>query len=143
MRVQRKHDIVQAKLRKERQQGKGGTPGAADPNSKAPLPVGKAGGMKPQPKGEKKIQKSWPTFLRAGRYDRRNLGGGTSTRRRTPMTIKAGGGNSKGKGGRGKNIKYKTKWGYGGAYSSRAEWCEVFGFNRYQCLPELHELRTV
>ena len=33
MRVQRKHDIVQAKLKKERQQGKGGTPGAADPNS--------------------------------------------------------------------------------------------------------------
>ena len=29
------------------------------------------------------------------------------------MTIKAGGGNSKGKGGRGKNIKYKTEWGYG------------------------------
>ena len=39
------------------------------------------------------------------------------------MTIKAGGGNRKGKGGRGKNIKYKTEWGYGGAYSSRAEWC--------------------
>ena len=36
MRVQRKHDIVQAKLKKERQQGKGGTPGAADPNPKAP-----------------------------------------------------------------------------------------------------------
>ena len=34
------------------------------------------------------------------------------------MTIKAPGGNSKGKGGRGKNIKYKTEWGYGGAYSS-------------------------
>ena len=30
MRVQRKHDIVQAKLKKERQQAKGGTPGAAD-----------------------------------------------------------------------------------------------------------------
>ena len=54
MRVQSKHDIVQAKLRKERQQGKGGTPGAADPNPKAPPPVGKAGGMKPPPKGEKK-----------------------------------------------------------------------------------------
>ena len=39
------------------------------------------------------------------------------------MTIKAGGGNSKGKGGRGKNIKYKTEWGYRGAYSSRAKWC--------------------
>ena len=54
MRVQRKHDIEQAKLKKERQQAKGGTPGAADPNAKAPLPVGKAGGMKPPPKGEKK-----------------------------------------------------------------------------------------
>ena len=30
------------------------------------------------------------------------------------MTIKAGGGNSKGKGARGKNIKYKTEWGYRG-----------------------------
>ena len=29
------------------------------------------------------------------------------------MTIKAPGSNSKGKGGRGKNIKYKTEWGYG------------------------------
>ena len=54
MRVQRKHDIVQAKLKKERQQGKGGTPGAADPNPKAPPPVGKAGGMNPPQKGEKK-----------------------------------------------------------------------------------------
>ena len=54
MRVQRKHDIVQAKLRKERQKGKGGIPGAAALNSKAPPPVGKAGGMKPPPKGEKK-----------------------------------------------------------------------------------------
>ena len=39
------------------------------------------------------------------------------------MTIRVGGGNSNGKGGRGKNIKYKTEWGYGGAYSSRAKWC--------------------
>ena len=54
MRVQRKHDIVQAKLKKERQQGKGGTPGAADPNPKMPPPVGKAGGTNPPPKGEKK-----------------------------------------------------------------------------------------
>ena len=54
MRAQRKHDIVQAKLKKERQQGKGGTPGAADPNPKAPPPVGKAGGTNPPPKGEKK-----------------------------------------------------------------------------------------
>ena len=54
MRVQRKHDIVQAKLKKERQQGKGGTPGAADSNSKVPLPVGKAGGTNLPPKGEKK-----------------------------------------------------------------------------------------
>ena len=54
MRVQRKHDIVQAKLKKERQQRKGGTPGAADPNSKVPLPVGKAGGTNLPPKGEKK-----------------------------------------------------------------------------------------
>ena len=59
------------------------------------------------------------------------------------MTIKAEGGNSKGQGGRGKNIKYKTEWGYGGIYSSRVEWCEVFGTNRYRRLPELHELRTV
>ena len=54
MRVQRKHDIVQAKLKKERQQAKGGTPGAADLNPKAPPPVGKAGGTNPPPKGEKK-----------------------------------------------------------------------------------------
>ena len=54
MRVQRKHDIVQAKLKKERQQAKRGTPGAADPNSKVLPPVGKAGGTHPPPKGEKK-----------------------------------------------------------------------------------------
>ena len=54
MRVQRKQDIVQAKLKKERQQGKGGTPGAADPNPKVPPPVGKARGTNPPPKGEKK-----------------------------------------------------------------------------------------
>ena len=54
MRVQRKHDIVQAKLKKERQQAKGGTLGAADLNAKAPPPVGKAGGTKPPSKGEKK-----------------------------------------------------------------------------------------
>ena len=39
------------------------------------------------------------------------------------MTIKAGGGNSNGEGGRGKNIKYKTEWGYRGAYSSRTKSC--------------------
>ena len=54
MRVQRKHDIVQAKLKKERQQAKGGTPGVADPSPKATPPVGKAGGTNPPPKGEKK-----------------------------------------------------------------------------------------
>ena len=54
MRVQRKHDIVQAKLKKERQQAKGGTPGAADPKPKVSPPVGKAGGTNPLPKGEKK-----------------------------------------------------------------------------------------
>ena len=54
MRVQRKHYIVQAKLKKERQQEKGGTPGAVDPNPKVPPPVGKAGGTNPPPKGEKK-----------------------------------------------------------------------------------------
>ena len=54
MRVQRKHDIVQAKLKKERQQEKGGTPGAPDPKPKAPAPAGKAGGTNPPPKGEKK-----------------------------------------------------------------------------------------
>ena len=59
------------------------------------------------------------------------------------MTIKAGGGNSKGEGGTRKNIKYKTEWGYRGAYSSRAKWCEVFSTNRYWCLLELHELHTV
>ena len=56
MRVQRKHNIVQAKLKKERQQGKAGTPGAADPNPKVPPPVGKAGGTNPPPKGEKKTR---------------------------------------------------------------------------------------
>ena len=54
MRVQRKHDIVQAKLKKERQQGKGGTPGAPDLKPKVPTPVGKAGGTNPPPKGERK-----------------------------------------------------------------------------------------
>ena len=54
MRVQRKHDIVQAKLKKERQQGKGGTPGAPNLKPKVPAPVGKARGMNPPPKGEKK-----------------------------------------------------------------------------------------
>ena len=54
MRVQRKHDIVQAKLKKERQQEKGGTPGAPDPKPKAPAPAGKAGGTNPPQKGEKK-----------------------------------------------------------------------------------------
>ena len=59
------------------------------------------------------------------------------------MTIKAGGGNSKGKGGRRKNIKYKTEWGYRSAHSSGAKWCEVFSTNRHRHLLELHELRTV
>ena len=59
------------------------------------------------------------------------------------MITKAGGGNSKGKGGRRKNIKYKTEWGYRGAYSSRTKWCRVFSTNRYRCFPELHKLGTV
>ena len=59
------------------------------------------------------------------------------------MTIKAGGGNSKCKVGRRKNIKYKTEWGYRGAYSSRTKWCKVFSTNRHRCLPELLELHTV
>ena len=59
------------------------------------------------------------------------------------MTIKAEGGNINGKGGRRKNIKYKTEWGYRGAYSSRTEWCKVSSTNRYRRLPELYELRTV
>ena len=59
------------------------------------------------------------------------------------MTIKAGAGNSNGEGGRRKNIKYKTEWGYRGIYSSRTEWCKVFGTNRYRRLPELYELCTV
>ena len=59
------------------------------------------------------------------------------------MTIKAGGGNSNGEGGRRKNIKYKTEWGYRGTYSNKAKWCEVFGTNRHRRLSELHELCTV
>ena len=59
------------------------------------------------------------------------------------MTIKAGWGSSKSEGGRRKNIKYKAEWGYGGTYSSRTKWCEVFSTDRYRCLPELHELHTV
>ena len=55
----------------------------------------------------------------------------------TPMTIKAGGGNSKGKGGRGKILNIRLSGDTGSAYSSRAEWCEVFGTNRYQRLPEV------
>ena len=39
------------------------------------------------------------------------------------MTIKSGRGNSNSEGGRGKNIEYKTEWGHGGAYYSRAKWC--------------------
>ena len=54
MRVQRKHDIVQAKLKKEKQQEKGGTPGATESKPKAPAPAGKAGGTNPPQKGEKK-----------------------------------------------------------------------------------------
>ena len=175
MRVQRKHDIVQAKLKKERQQGKGGAPGAADPNLKAPPPVGKARGTNPPPKGEKmtlpkkigKVSESErkgeaptcdtpnnkegcsergcgnrgpiqhqlryrrvgqpPYRLRAGRCHRRNLGGGTGTRRGTSMTIKARGGNSKMRGGEeGKILNIRLEWGYRGAYSSRTKWCEVF-----------------
>ena len=48
------------------------------------------------------------------------------------MTIKAEGGNINGKGGRRKNIEYKTEWGYRGAYSSRTEWCKVSSTNRYR-----------
>ena len=59
------------------------------------------------------------------------------------MTIKAGGGNSKDKGGRRKNIKYKTEWGYRGAHPSRTKWCEVSSTNRHRYLSELHELRTI
>ena len=59
------------------------------------------------------------------------------------MTINTGGGNSNGEGGRRKDIKYKTEWGYRGAYSGRAKWCEVSSTNRHRCLPELHELHTV
>ena len=138
MRVQRKHDLAQAKLKEERQQTKGGTPGAAGPNPKAPPPVGKARGTNPPPKGEKAPPRrsvrfqnhkekgrprpamppttkkdtvneaadtgdlsdtdgdtdelaDLPIDSRAGRYHRGHLGGGTGTRRRTPMTIKEGG----------------------------------------------------
>ena len=56
MRVQRKHDIVQAKLKKERQQEKGGTAGAPDLKSKVSAPVGKAGGTDPPPKGRRRLQ---------------------------------------------------------------------------------------
>ena len=59
------------------------------------------------------------------------------------MTIKTGGGNSNSEGGRRINIKYKTEWGYGGAYSSRTKWCQVFSTDRYWRLPELHELCPV
>ena len=59
------------------------------------------------------------------------------------MTIKAEGGNINGEGGRTKNIKYKTEWGYRGTYSSRTEWCKVFGTNRHRRLPELYELHAV
>ena len=59
------------------------------------------------------------------------------------MTIKAEGGKINGEGGRRKDIKYKTEWGYRGAYSSRTKWCKVFSTNRYRRLPELYEIRTV
>ena len=45
---------MQAKLKKERQQEKGGTPGAPDPKPKVPASAGKAGGTNPPQKGEKK-----------------------------------------------------------------------------------------
>ena len=191
MRVQRKHYIVQAKLKKERQQGKGGAPGAADLNPKVPLPVRKAIGTNPPPKGEKKTlprrsvrfqnqtekgkpQPATPPITKKDTVNEaveieglsdtdcdteeladlptdselegatgETSGAGTGTRRGTSMTIKTGGGNSKGEGGRGKKIKYKTKWGSGGTYSSKAKWCEVSSTNRHRCLPELHELRAV
>ena len=81
MRVQRKHDIVQAKLKKERQQGKGGTPGAADPNPKVPLPVGKTGGANPPPKGEKKAP-----LRRSVRFQNQKEKG--KPRPATPLTTK-------------------------------------------------------
>ena len=59
------------------------------------------------------------------------------------MTIKARGGNINGEGGRRNSIKYKAEWGYRGTYSSRTKWCKVSSINRYQCLSELYELRTV
>ena len=49
------------------------------------------------------------------------------------MTTKAGGATVMA-GGRRKNIKYKTEWGYRGTHSSRTEWYKVFGTNRYRCL---------
>ena len=59
------------------------------------------------------------------------------------MTIKAEGGNIKGKGGRRKNIKYKTEWGYRGTYSGRTKWYKVSSFDRHWRLSELYELRPV
>ena len=41
-------------MKKERQQEKGGTPGAPDPKPKVPASTGKTGGTNSPPKGEKK-----------------------------------------------------------------------------------------
>ena len=59
------------------------------------------------------------------------------------MMVKAGGGDDRSEGGRGKSIKYKTEWGYWGAHPSGIEWCEVFSTHGHRRLPELHELSTV
>ena len=56
MRVQRKHDIVQAKLKKERQQEKGGTPGAPDLNPRRLHQLGKPEGQILHQKEKRRLQ---------------------------------------------------------------------------------------
>ena len=56
MRVQRKHDIVQAKLKKARQMGTGGTPGGdTQPGNPPPTPTKTAGATGLQ-KGARRVQ---------------------------------------------------------------------------------------
>ena len=56
MRVQRKHDIAQAKLKKERQQGKGGTPGQQTRTPRRPRQLGKPEGRNPHQKERRRLR---------------------------------------------------------------------------------------
>ena len=56
MQVQRKHDIMQAKLKKARQTGVGGTQGRSPPPGNAPTGTPKPPGAMAPPKGGRRVQ---------------------------------------------------------------------------------------